>query len=229
MIYTREYLENLADSVNRDFFPERLTTPSVLDGYDLLEAIGCEYEWKYISPNDCIMGMTVFADGRWPIWPKGTFTEGDKPLFESFRKGTVIINQRLLDSKKKGADCSERFVVTHEASHWLKDKRYFEARPDSVVHTCTKNDFGKTIWDSNMTELEIIERQANYLGAAILMPRDVITESFFKAGRYKNIPKKPIAFQPYMKGWIAKIAPQFGMNYNPTFYRLKDLNVIYGE
>ena len=51
MIYTREHLENLADSVNRDFFPERLTSPSVLDGYDLLEAIGCEYEWKYI---DCL-------------------------------------------------------------------------------------------------------------------------------------------------------------------------------
>lgn len=228
MIYTREYLENLADSVNRDFFPERLTSPSVLDGYDLLEAIGCEYEWKYISPDDCIMGMTFFGDGRWPIWPKGTFSEGDKPSYELFRKGTVIINQRLLDSKKKGADCSERFVVTHEASHWLKDKRYFEEHPDSVAHTCTRNDFGKTYWDSNMTDLEIIERQSNYLGAAILMPRDVITASFFKAGRYKNIPNDPIVFKPYMKAWIAKIAPQFGMNFNPVLYRLKDLNVIYG-
>lgn len=228
MIYTNEYLENLADTINRDFFPERLSTPSVLDGYDLLEAIGCDYEWKYISPDDSIMGITFFGDGRWPIWPKASYTKGDLPSYELFRTGTVVINQRLLDSKKKGADCSERFVVTHEASHWIKDKRYFEEHPDSIAHTCSRNDFGKTYWNSNMTDLEIIERQANYLSAAIHMPRDLIKDSFFKAGRYKNIPHEAIEFQPYMKAWVAKIAPQFGMNFNPIIYRLKDLNVIYG-
>lgn len=228
MIYTREYLENLADNINKKHFPERLLSPSVLDAYDLLEAIGCDYEWKFISPDDSIMGITFFGDGKWPIWPNGTYSKGDLPSYELFKKGTIVINQWLLDSKKKGAECSERFVVTHEAAHWIKDKLYFEKHPDSVAHTCSRNDFGKTYWSSNMTDLEIIERQANYLSAAIHMPRKIITESFFKAGRYKNIPNDPIAFQPYMKGWIAKIAPQFGMNFNPIIYRLKDLNVICG-
>lgn len=84
-IYTRDYLENLADSINRKFFPERLMSPSVLDSYDLLEAIGCEYEWKYISPDDSIMGMTFFGDGTWPIWPNNTYTKGDIPSYELFR------------------------------------------------------------------------------------------------------------------------------------------------
>ena len=74
--------------------------------------------------------------------------------------------------------------------------------------------------------VEIIERQANYLGAAIHMPRDVITDAFFKAGRYKHRPTGPIEFKGFMRKWIAEIAPQFGMNFNPVKYRLKDLNVI---
>jgi hypothetical protein len=66
------------------------------------------------------------------------------------------------------------------------------------------------------------------MGAATLMPRDVIIDMFFTIGRYKNIPSEPIEFQPYMKSWVAKIAVQFGVNFNPVIYRLKDLNVIYG-
>lgn len=41
MIYTREKLEELADSINKEYFPARLTSASPLDCYDLLEALGC--------------------------------------------------------------------------------------------------------------------------------------------------------------------------------------------
>ena len=218
MIYSREFLENLAERINKKYFPERLDFPSVLNCYDLLDAVGCDYEWKYVSPDDSIMGITFFENGAWPIWPHGTYSEGDLPNYEFFSKGTVVINQRILDSGSKVAQCRERFVVVHELSHWIKDKQYFEAHPDSITQTCLKNDFGKTFWKSNMSELEIIERQANYLCAAIHMPRDVIIESFFQAGRYKNIPQDAIEFKPYMKSWIAKLAVQFGMNYNPVLY-----------
>lgn len=226
MIYTRENLEQLADKINMEFFPKRLSTPSALDVYDLLEALGCEYEWKYISPDDTIMGMTFFADGYWYIWPKGHYSTGDKPNTEVFKKGTILINQRLLDSKSKKIACSEKFIVTHEAAHWIKDKSYFKNHPNNIMQTCYKNDFDITIWNNNMNELEIIERQANYLGAAIHMPRDILIETFFKVGRYKHIPDEPIMFMPYMKGWVAKIADMYGLNFNPVKYRLKDLNII---
>lgn len=227
MMYSRVYLENLADEINREFFPERLTAPSVLDCYDLLEALGCEYEWKYISPDDSIMGMTFFQDGDWLVWPNGTYSKGDSPIYESFKKGTIVINQRILDSNKKSAECRERFIVAHELSHWIKDKRYFEEHPDTIAQTCKKNDFGITYWKSGMSELEIIERQTNYLCAAILMPQDVIRESFFRTGRYKNIPQDAVKFKPYMKQWVAILASQYGLNFNPVLYRLKDLNIIY--
>lgn len=216
-------------TINRQYFPERLSSPSVLDGYDLVEAIGCDVEWKYISPDDSILGMTFFGDGYWYVWPTGCYKSGDLCKKEIFSKGTVVINQKLLDSKSKIASSTERFIVAHECSHWIKDRAYFEKSGENVVKTCYKNDFGSTYWNRSMSELEIIERQTNYLGAAILMPRDVIREAFFRIGRYKRIPEEAIEYKPYMKAWIAKLSNDFGVNFNPVKYRLKDLNIIYED
>lgn len=226
MTNVRERLELLADDINRKYFPERLSSPLPLDPYDFLEAIGCEIEWKYISPDDSILGMTFFRDGYWYIWEGGVCLGANSCKAETFREGTVVINQRLLDSTLKKASNIERFVVVHEGAHWLKDRDYFSKKEESVVNTCFKNNFFGTHWDRSMSELEIIERQTNYLAAAILMPRDVIRQEFFRAGRYKNIPEGPIEYKSYMKAWIAKLSKNFGVNFNPVKYRLKDLHII---
>ena len=77
-----------------------------------------------------------------------------------------------------------------------------------------------------MSEIEIIERQTNYLNAAILMPRDVIKKEFFRIGRYRNIPIQTIEYKSYMRGWVADLAKKYNLNFNPVLYRLQDLGVI---
>ena len=77
-----------------------------------------------------------------------------------------------------------------------------------------------------MSDRDIIERQNNYLCAAVIMPRDVIKKAFFKSMRYKNIPEEPIEFKPFMKKHIAVLASMYGINYNPVLYRLYDLNIL---
>ena len=227
MIYTKEKLEELADSINKEYFPARLTSASPLDCYDLLEALGCEVEWRYISPDDSILGATFFYDGYWYIWPDGTFHKGDMFATEFFPKGTILINQRVLDSKAKTARGSENFIVGHECAHWIKDQEYFKTHAEKdVFHVCKKNDFGSTWWNNSMSEIEIIERQTNYLDAAILMPRDVIRSEFFRISRYKNIPSQQLEFKNYMKKWIAVLSQEFGVNFNPVKYRLQDLGII---
>ena len=51
MFYSRENLEQMADDLNRKYYPERLEKILPLDPYDLLEKQGLDVEWKYISPN----------------------------------------------------------------------------------------------------------------------------------------------------------------------------------
>ena len=77
-----------------------------------------------------------------------------------------------------------------------------------------------------MSDRDIIERQNNYLCAAVIMPRNVIKTAFFKSMRYKNIPEEPIEYKPYMKKHIAALAKAYGINYNPVLYRLFDLNIL---
>lgn len=67
MIYTKDKLEELADAVNRKYFPERLSSAIALDPYDLVDKLGCTVDWKYISPDDTILGATFFSDCVWPV------------------------------------------------------------------------------------------------------------------------------------------------------------------
>ncbi len=221
--YSNEKLETIADNINKEFYPERLDKVSHFDAYDFMEKQGLEIEWKYISPNKKILGMTFFDDGNWFIWDSGKCKDGDIPHCEKFKKGTVVINNILIDEKdiKK-----ERFVSGHEAMHWVKDKNYFKTHTTDLIQVCKEDVFERTYCNNKMKDEDIIERQTNYLNAAVQMPRDLIKREFFKRLRYKNIPNYPIEYTSYMKKHIRGLADDFGLNYNPVLYRLYDLNIL---
>lgn len=221
--YSKEQLEIMADNINKRFYPDRLEEVSPLDPYDLLEKLELDVEWKYISPNMKILGIIFFDDDFWPVWDKGSYKQGDRPHLERFKKGTVVINETL--TNKKYAN-KERFVCGHEVSHWIKDQNYFKNHPTDVIHACGEEACSKTYWNNKMSELDIIERQTNYLNAAILMPRNVIIKGFEKISRYKYIPDHPLEFKSYMKAYVKKLADGFRLNYNPVLYRLYDLGVL---
>ncbi len=221
--YSKEKLENMADQINIEFYPERLEKVIPFDAYDFMEKQGLEIEWKYITPNKKLLGMIFFGDEVWPVWDSGKYKQGDLPHKEFFKKGTVVINNILIDEKdiKK-----ERFVSGHEAMHWVKDKNYFRTHTTDVIHACKEEVFEKTYWNNKMSKEDIIERQTNYLNAAVLMPRNLIKKEFFKRLRYKNIPDGPIEYMLYMRKHIKSLADDFGLNYNPVLYRLYDLNIL---
>ena len=222
-VYSKEELENMADSINRRFFSDRLIRVSALDPYDLVDRIGCDVEWKYISPDTSILGMTFFDDGVWPVWDSGTYSSESTFEKEAFTKGTIVVNHTVLDNKNEK---TENWIVTHESSHWIKDQDFFANEAETTLQVCRNNDFNGTYWWRGMPTLELIERQTNYLTGAILMPREITKDRFFEICRYKNIPQHPIKFQNYLKGYVAKLAKEFNVNYNPMLYRLYDIEVI---
>lgn len=222
--HSKESLELMADEINKKYYPERLDSILPLDPYDLLEKQGLDVEWKYISPNDQLLGIIFFDDEIFPVWEKGKYTTGDKPHFEKFKKGTIVINSILVDYSKNKK--KEMFVCTHENCHWIKDQDYFKDHPESIIQICDSRSLEKTYWNEKMSEKDVIERQTNYLCAAVIMPRNVLKKAFFKSMRYKNIPEEPIEYKSYMKKYIALLADSFGINYNPVLYRLYDLNIL---
>ena len=223
MYYTKYYLEDLAEQINKKYYPERLDKVSPLDTYDLMEKLNLEVEWKYISPNSDLLGMIFFEDSTWFVWEKGTYTKGDIPKPESFKKGTIVINNILI---KKHDEEKERFVSGHEIMHWIKDKEYFEKSTSNGLHICDNGAFNSTCWNQEMGELDIIERQTNYLNAAVLMPKELIKKEFFRRLRYKNIPLLPLKEERYMIFVLKDLAKSFGLNLSPIRYRLYDLNIL---
>lgn len=221
--YPKEYLEKWADSINKKYYPDRLSKIIKLDPYDLIDKLNLEVDWKYISPNTQILGMIFFDDGIWAIWDDENYRLSNEPSFKHFKKGTIVINSILLDKKMKE---KELFDCTHEITHWIKDNDYFKSHTIDCFHICKYDDFEKTYWNNQMTELDIIERQTNYMNAAILMPRDLIKKEFFSRLRYKKIPDEAIEYKPFMKKVIGELAKEFGLNFNPVLYRLYDLNIL---
>lgn len=216
-------LEKWADKINQEFYPERLNQLTKLDPYDLIEnKLHLDVEWKYLSPNHSILGMMFFDDSSFYIWPSGSFSKDDRPHLEKFKKGTIVINQILLDNNEKEV---ETFVACHEAMHWVKDQNFFSNNNRTISQIC-KNDIDlNSNYNSNSKE-DVIERQTNYLSAALLLPKEPLKRAFFTMLRFKNIPSKPIKYEVWMNKAIKGIADMVGINFNLVKYRLFQLKIL---
>ena len=222
--YSQENLEKMADDINKKYYPKRLEQIIKLDAYDLMERLGLQIEWKYISPGLQLLGMIFFGDECWYVWDDDNYNISSKPHLEPFLKKTVVINSHLVNNKKyeeKGL-----FVATHECSHWIKDQEYFKNHTTNVIHACGEKRLKGTSWNRCMTDEEILERQTNYLAAAILMPKDLIKKEFFRRLRFKTIPESAIKCESYMKPVIRQLSIELGLNYGPVLYRLQDLKIL---
>lgn len=62
--YSVAQLEKIAEDKLREFDSERLTIPKGIDVYDFIETcLDVPYEWKNLTPNQSILGVTAFNDG----------------------------------------------------------------------------------------------------------------------------------------------------------------------
>ncbi len=223
-VYSKDELEEMADEINRRYFPERLEKAMPFDPYLFLDKLGHEYQWALISPGLQIAAMTFFSDSGWYVWPKPSFEPGDFPQERFFKKGTVLVNECFLRSKK--THHAEMFAVAHEGCHIIKDSRYFKEHSGEVASICKANDSKRVYWQRNMPTTELIERQNDYLTAAVIMPKEQVKAEFFKAIRWKKIPNEPVKFTDYMKRGISKLMKLYDIGFNTVKYRLQDIGVL---
>ena len=223
-VYSKDELEEMANAINARYLPERLEKATPFDPYLFLDKLGYEYQWALISPGLQISAMTFFSNSRWYIWPKPSYEQGDVPEERFFKKGTVLVNECFLESKK--THYAEMFAVAHEGCHAIKDRRYFEEHSGEVASICKANDSKRVYWKKNMPTIELIERQNDYLTAAVIMPKDQVRTEFFKAIRWRNTPNEPIEFKPYMKRGIGALMKLYNIGFNAAKYRLQDIGVL---
>ena len=122
-----------------------------------------EVEYQYIRNNGRILGETVFMDAMVPLY------NGDEKKYELvfIPAGTVILDASLLSKKSEGR---LRYTLAHEIGHW-------------VLHQSVYSDMGLSTAAMNAMKSSeddpVLERQADMLAAALLMPLGAVKAAFY--------------------------------------------------
>jgi Zn-dependent peptidase ImmA (M78 family) len=173
-------LEEFAEAIVRDAAPECLNTPRPIDAEGFIEFyLGMTVEYRHVCGDRRILGLTAFNDGVVPI----TDEQMGAPDLIAVKAGTVIIDSSL--SAKRNLP-RLRFTAMHEAAHWLLHRKAFaEDNPfgtpgvyenQYIAAKEGRVDYSRSQMERN--DSERIERQADFLASAILMPRPAMRVAF---------------------------------------------------
>ena len=217
--YSKEQLEKKGEELVYQFDPERLERPKPIDVYSVIEkCLDVPYDWKYLTPDQSIYGMTVFKAGWAWVWPAPYYKDGMEPLRAYFDEGTIVIDSTLTEYEYPGV---ENFTVMHEVFHQVLHKAAFRRVSIEDVHRTTRQAI-----DGDrrrpMTSLEICEYQANACAAAFLMPRAVVKNEL----RRITSSDSRIDLSDIQSDYIVRqMAHEFSVSQKALRYRLLNLGL----
>ena len=134
--YSPAQLEDKAADLLRQFDAERLTTAKPIDVYEVIEkCLDVPYDWKYITPDQSIWGMTFFKPGYQWVWPEPRYKAGMLPEKVFYEQGTILIDSFLTELPNRGP---ENFTVMHEVFHQVLHKRCFAHASGDYRHETHK-------------------------------------------------------------------------------------------
>jgi len=233
---TYDALEQYAEQVVADFVPERLNNPGALDVDRFIEYyLGLSVEYHRICYDRRVLGMTAFNDGCIDVANENTGLPEPIPV----SKGTIVIDTSLTVSKRSIPRL--RFTMMHEgAGHWLLHRKAFS--PDNPFGPAGvyQNQYlaakeGRDDYSSSKkekTDNQYMERQADFLAAAILMPRPALRNTFRTFFKSKNDrPRQIIKGTSPLDDCYAKELPEYvaevyNVSKRAAAIRLEKLNAI---
>jgi len=228
-------LEEYAEKIVLDFSPDILLAPQPFDAEGFVEYyLGLEVEYRRIRYDRRVLGMTAFNTGFIQVINEET------GLTEPFdvTAGTIVVDPILTQKRNQPR---MRFTITHEGCHWLMHRLAFaEDNPLNRVNIY-ENQYlaakaGRIDYSRNQeerTDIQRIERQADFLASAILMPKDPLRMAY--CDFFKFYGEKPwhrivrgssdIA-NAYAKMLPKYIAKQFNVSKRAATIRLEKLTAI---
>lgn len=219
--YSAKQLEEKANELLHEFDPERLEKPKPIDVYAVIEkCLDVPYDWKYITPDQSVWGLTVFKSGYLWVWPKPYYRSGMMPEKRYFEAGTIVIDSYLTELPQRGP---ENFTVMHEVFHQVLHKRCFAHRNPDYTHSTTRSALSLSQGKSYRSSLEINESQANYCAACFLMPRKPVREVFNKLHGSSRVLD---ADDPGLSVIVKTMAAEFSVSKAAMKIRLQSLGLV---
>lgn len=231
---TYDALDAYAESVVADFTPERLHVPGIVNAEAFIEYyLGLQTEYHRICYDRKVLGMTAFNNGFLQVANEETGRPEPMPV----TKGTVILDTSLTVKRSLPR---LRFTTMHEGSHWLLHREAFaEDNPMGHVgvyenqYLAAKEgriDYSRS--QKERTDSERMERQADFLASAILMPRPALRTAFREFFKfYHDKPRRIIKGSSTMDDCYAIQLPEyvaglFGVSKRAALIRLEKLTAI---
>ena len=218
--YSVTQLEGKAADLLIEFDKERLNKIKPIDVYEVIEkCLNVPYDWKYLTPDQSVLGATAFSDGYFWAWPESKYYDGLKPFKVGVEKGTILIDSTLTEGDNRGR---ENFTVMHEVFHQVLHKKCFRDEGRNFIHQT----YSRTI-DGNILcisyALKVLERQANACAAAFLMPAELVRKEYEDRYRSADLEKYNTSF---MWNLIKDLAEAFSVSKQAMSYRLQYLKLI---
>lgn len=232
---TYDALDSYAEAIVADFQPELLHIPGIINADAFIEYyLDLQMEYHRICYDRKVLGMTAFNTGYVQIANEKTGMP--EPLL--VKGGTVILDTSLTVRKRSLPRL--RFTIMHEGAHWLLHREAF-AENNPMGHVGVYENQYLAAKEGRMdysrcqrerTDSERIERQADFLSSAILMPRPALRtafRSFFEL--YGEKPRRIVrgisplddCYAAQLPEYIAKL---FGVSKRAALIRLEKLSAI---
>jgi len=227
-------LDEYAEELVRDFAPDALHAPGVLNVDGFIEYyLHLAVEYRRLCLDRKVLGITAFNDGTVDVMCEET----GQTVKILVKTGTVILDPSLLAKRNVPR---LRFTMLHEGSHWLLHKKAFAEDNPFGPAGIYENQFiaakeGRVDYSRSQkerTDVERMERQADFLASAIIMNRPALRIAFkdyFKF--YGEKPRRIVRGAGGMDDCFAQqlpeyVAKEFGVSKRAALIRLEKLTAI---
>lgn len=232
-IISRNGIEQIANSVLKEYSPRHLENPAPLNTVDFLENyLGLTLKHKYIGTVDSgILGLIVMNDSV--EIPSYDLMFRQTVLEETY--GTVLISPHLM---RRDNLPRKRYTEVHEGAHFLLHKPYYqkleERSRDKTIDkpiayiACRKVEIHN---ENPKDDRAWMEWQADTLAASLLMPQEVFASCARSVMRRYGIYRGYLLTEPYTNkrqayDILSEIAEIFRVSYRATQIRMLHLNLI---
>lgn len=164
--YRLEAIEAIGRKVLLEYDDTLLNGPPRATPIELIIETKFELTLEYHSlrKNGSILGETIFDDGAAVLYDQ----DEHRYRMIAVKAGTILIEERLCEPGLLGR---LRFTCGHELGHWILHQKLYTGTGDVAAYD------GKTSTDESHG---IIERQADAMSSALLMPLPQVKKCFYQ-------------------------------------------------
>lgn len=212
---SREEIEKIAESIVCQYKSALVPQKHLcyyIDPTELASLLGYSVDYQYLTKDGSILGKT--ASGK--LWITVYDANGNE-IFYQLDDRTILIEKRLLFSPRNIG--RKNFTIAHELAHQIINRKYPGTNREEHRIFCDHRRSAEHICDWH-------EWQADALAAALLLPKDAITDAMFLFGLGDKMKVLSRKYSQYKYECFCDMAAYLQVSRTALAYRMEQLGLL---